>query len=211
MVRAVRPVVEVFADVSCPFTHVGLRRFVERRAAAGRQDVLLRIRAWPLEIVNGHPLDATFVGEEVDEVRDQVAPALFRGFSVSSFPSSSIPAFATAAAAYRAGDDIGEAVSLHLRDLLFEEGEDISDRRVLERVAATYQLEIGDDDLHSVEVDHTEGKQRGVIGSPHFFTATGSFFCPALDISRNAAGHLRVVADPTAFEAMMAAALAPVK
>jgi len=109
------------------------------------------------------------------------------------------------------GDDIGEAVSLHLRDLLFEEGEDISDQRVLERVADTFQLEIGDADLRSVDVDHAEGQQQGVIGSPHFFTTTGSFFCPALDISRNAAGHLRVVADPTAFEAMMAAALAPVE
>ena len=35
------PVVEVFADVLCPFAHVGIRRFVERRHAAGRDDVRL--------------------------------------------------------------------------------------------------------------------------------------------------------------------------
>ena len=29
-------VIEVFADVTCPFTHVGLRRFVERRGELGR-------------------------------------------------------------------------------------------------------------------------------------------------------------------------------
>ncbi len=206
---AIRPVVEVFADLACPFTHAGLRRFVERRAEAGRQDVVLRVRAWPLELVNGHPLDAHFIAEEVEEVRQQVAPTLFRGFSVSSFPSSSLPAFAVAAAAYRSGDDVGEAVSLRLRDLLFEEGEDIRDPRVLQQVAETYDLEVTDEDRAAVDLDYAEGVQRGVVGSPHFFTGSGSFFCPALDISRDPAGHLRVVADPTAFDAMITAAFAP--
>jgi len=207
---AVRPVVEVFADVCCPFTHVGLRRFVERRAEAGRLDVVLRVRAWPLELINGHPLDATFIGEEVDEVRRQVSTSLFQGFSVSSFPSSSLPAFAAAAAGYRAGNDIGEAVSLHLRNLLFEEGTDISDRRVLERVAETYQLEVGDADRSAVDFDHAEGLGRGVVGSPHFFTETGNYFCPAaLDTSRDLSGHLKIAADPAPFDAMIAEAFAP--
>ena len=48
---------EVFADVCCPFTHVGLRRIVRRRAELGRDDVVLVVRAWPLELVNGVPLD----------------------------------------------------------------------------------------------------------------------------------------------------------
>jgi hypothetical protein len=50
-------IIEVFADAGCPFTHVGLRRLVEHRDHAGRDDVVLRVRAWPLELVNGHPLD----------------------------------------------------------------------------------------------------------------------------------------------------------
>jgi len=203
-----QPVVEVFADVTCPFTHAGLRRFVERRAAAGRHDVVLRLRAWPLELVNGRPLDAAFVAEEVDEIRRQVAPTLFRGFTASSFPSSSLPALALAAAAYRAGDETGEAVSLRLRDLLFEEGEDIGDPGVLHRVAVGHGLVVDDRDRGAAEADWAEGRRRGVIGSPHFFIGTDSFFCPALDISRDAAGHLRVVADPTAFDAMVATAFA---
>ncbi|MGZ4784252.1 MAG: DsbA family oxidoreductase, partial [Acidimicrobiales bacterium] len=89
-------VVEVFADVGCPFTHVGLRRFVERRDAAGRQDIGLRVRAWPLEVVNGQPLDPRFIAEEVDEIRTQVAPTLFTGFTESTFPSTSLPALAVA-------------------------------------------------------------------------------------------------------------------
>jgi hypothetical protein len=47
--------VEVFADVGCPFAHVGLRRFVERRDELGRDDVVLWVRAWPLELVNARP------------------------------------------------------------------------------------------------------------------------------------------------------------
>jgi hypothetical protein len=46
-------VVEVFADVSCPFAHVGLRRLVEQRDKLARDDIVLRVRAWPLELVNG--------------------------------------------------------------------------------------------------------------------------------------------------------------
>jgi hypothetical protein len=34
-----------------------------------------------------------------------------------------------------------------------------------------------------------------VIGSPHFFTPAGSFFCPSLDVHRDDTGHLRITAD----------------
>ena len=50
-------VIEVYADVWCPFAYVGLLCVVERRAQLEREDVFLNIRAWPLELVNGAPLD----------------------------------------------------------------------------------------------------------------------------------------------------------
>ena len=78
--------VEVFADVACPFTHVGLRRLVARRAALGRDDVVLRVRAWPLELVNGRPLAADAVAEEVVELTASVAP----GSSPASTPPASL-------------------------------------------------------------------------------------------------------------------------
>jgi hypothetical protein len=96
-------VIEVFADVACPFTHVGLRRFVDRRAELGRHDV-----------------------------------------------------------------------SVDLTD----------SRRVLE--------------------DHAEGLARGVVGSPHFFTPAGGFFCPSLDVHRDAGGHLRITADTASFDRFVA-------
>jgi predicted DsbA family dithiol-disulfide isomerase len=198
-------VVEVFADVACPFTHVGLRRLADRRDQFGRTDVVLRVRAWPLEHVNHAPLDGAFIAEEVDAIREQVAPDLFAGFAPDTFPSTSLPALALAAAAYRRGDIVGEAVSLELRDLCFEQGVDIADREVLDRVAAEHDLIVTDDDRASIEADHAEGGSRGVIGSPHFFTPEGSFFCPSLDVGRDGQGVLHVARNEAGLAAFLAA------
>jgi predicted DsbA family dithiol-disulfide isomerase len=192
--------IEVFADVACPFTHVGLRRFVARRAELGRDDVVLRVRAWPLEIVNGRPLDPHFIAEEIDDIRQQVAPGMFAGFAEAAFPASSIPALALAAAADRHDRAVGERVSLTLRDLLFERGVDIADTELLGRLAEEHGVTIGPADHQRVLDDHAEGVARGVIGSPHFFTPAGGFFCPALDVHRDAGGHLRITADRPGFE-----------
>lgn len=192
--------IEVFADVGCPFTHIGLRRFTARRRELGRDDVRLRVRGWPLEIVNGRPLDPDFIAEEVDEIRPQVAPDLFTGFSAAAFPATSLPALALEAAAHGVDPIIGERISLELRDRLFEQGEDISDRSVLERIAAAHGVSFDPDDRTAPESDHREGVARGVIGSPHFFTPSGAFFCPSLDVRRDDAGHLVVSADPEGFQ-----------
>ncbi len=193
-------VIEVFADVACPFTHVGLRRFVELRTQLGRHDVTLWVRAWPLEIVNHHPLDPHFIAEEVDEIRDQVAPTLFERFAEESFPASSLPALSLAAAAYDKDLSTGERVSLALRDLLFEDGVDIADTEVLGRLAADHDISVDLADTRRVLDDQAAGVARGVIGSPHFFTPAGGFFCPALDIRRDAGGHLRITADTQGFD-----------
>jgi len=197
-------VIEVFADVTCPFTHVGLRRFVDRRAELGRPDVTLRVRAWPLEVVNGQPLDPHFVAEEILELRQHVAPTLFQGFTEATFPTSSVPALGLAAAAYDEDLGTGERVSLALRDLLFEQGIDIADTVVLGRVATEHDLSVDLTEDRRVLEDHAEGLARGVVGSPHFFTPAGGFFCPSLDVHRDAGGHLRITADRAGFDRFIA-------
>lgn len=197
--------VEVFADVLCPFTHVGLRRLVERRESLGRTDVGLWVRSWPLEVVNGHPLDAAFVAEEVLEIREQVAPDLFAGFDPEAWPATAIPALALAVAAYRVSPITGEAVSLELRHRLFERGEDISDADVLAEVSGAYGVETSDDDVIGVHREHAEGVERKVTGSPHFFTAHQSFFCPVLKVGRDEDGALRVRPDHEGFDQFMEA------
>jgi predicted DsbA family dithiol-disulfide isomerase len=197
-------VIEVFADVACPFTHVGLRRLVEQRAGLGRDDVHLLVRAWPLELVNGKPLDPAFIYEEVVDIRHQVAPDLFARYREDALPSSSMPALALTAAAYRKDVTTGERVALRLRELLFEDGVDIAEPSVLESVAAEHGVAEPFDDTAAVLADHAEGVERGVIGSPHFFTGGDGFFCPSLSVGRDAEGALHVELDTAAFDAFVA-------
>jgi predicted DsbA family dithiol-disulfide isomerase len=193
------PIIEVYADVCCPFTHVGLRAVVRRRAELGRRDVVLRVRAWPLELVNGSPLDPARAAEHVDALRSQVAPDLFAQFDPSHFPRTSLPALALAAAAYRQSDRQGEAVSLALRDSLFELGHDISRHDVLVSVAHTHGMgEVGPEDDERVREQWREGQVRGVVGSPHFFCGDLDAFCPSLDISRDPEGHVHLRRDAEA-------------
>ncbi len=64
--------IEVFADIVCPFTHVGLRRLTEARA--GREtSPAVRVRAWPLELLNGAPLGAELAAREIEALRAQIA------------------------------------------------------------------------------------------------------------------------------------------
>jgi len=179
-------VIEVFADVVCPFTHAGLRRLVARRSELHRDDVLLRVRAWPLELVNGRLLAADMAAEQVAALRGGVAPDLFSGFDPGRFPRSSLPALALAAEGYAAGPAVGEAISLALRTALFEEGRDIGDLAVLVDIAARHGVAFADPEggREAVMADWTEGRDRGVIGSPHFFIDGTDVFCPTLDIRR---------------------------
>ena len=193
-------VIEVFADVACPFAHVGLKSFVARRAELGRDDVILRVRAWPLEIVNGRPLDPGDVAEEIDALHDQVGSTFFTGFTQESFPATSLPALTLVSVAYEHGLVTGERVSLQLRDLLFEQGVPIADADVLHWVAVEHAIDVDLFDERQVLDEHAQGVRRGVIGSPHFFTPAGGFFCPALDVGRDENGRLRVRADKENFE-----------
>jgi predicted DsbA family dithiol-disulfide isomerase len=194
-------VIEVFADAACPFTHVGLRRITAERDRRGRADVVLRCRAWPLELVNGTPLEPDVVAEEVAALRASVAPELFAGFDPTRFPGSSLPALSLAAAAYRAGLGPGEQVSLAIRTAVFEEGRDLEDPGVLAAIAGAagvdYDTVAGDG--ADVRADWHEGQARGVVGSPHFFVDGAGLFCPTLQISHGDDGFT-VELDRPAFE-----------
>jgi predicted DsbA family dithiol-disulfide isomerase len=184
--------VEVFADVLCPFTHVGLHTLIDRRRERGIDHPRLRMRAWPLELINGKPLDPDHIAAEIVALRDSVRPDLFTGFSVGTFPNTSMAAFALTAAADRTEDPVLiEDVGMALRDAVFEGGLDIGRPEVVRSLAARFGLTPLDADATeaAVRADWDEGKRRGVVGSPHFFTPDGGgWFCPGLAISRDDAG-----------------------
>jgi len=176
--------IEVFADIVCPFTHVGLRRLSQERHARGRS-LRLRVRAWPLELINGAGLGADLLVREITALRDRVAPELFSGFDPELFPLSSIPAFGLVSAAYAVDYAIGAAVSLAVRDALFEHGLDVSAPGVLRAIGRRFDVE--PPDLATARaatlVDWERGKTRAVQGSPHFFIGDHGWFCPSLEIN----------------------------
>jgi predicted DsbA family dithiol-disulfide isomerase len=198
--------IEVWADVWCPFAHVGLRRVIDERDRR-HSDVRLRVRAWPLELVNGRPLDPAFIAEEVDEIRPQLPVPMFTGFRQDRFPTSSLPALALTEAAYDVDVVTGELVALGLRDALFEQGLDVGDRDVLDQIARQHGVgPVTDAHRAAVEQAWHDGQARGVVGSPHVFNGSGNWFCPALQI-RRVDGHLDVSFSTDAFEQFLEACL----
>jgi len=199
--------IEVYADVMCPFAYVGLRAFEERRGALGAAEPVVVARAWPLEIVNGHGHDAHHLAPEIEALRTEVAPGLFAGFDPDTFPTSTLPALAATSAAYRRSPATGEAFALAVRVALFEEGRDVSDPAVLAQLARQLDVEEATEaDRAAVEADLAAGRDRGVAGSPHWFTSTGGFFCPSLDIHHEG-DRWDVHFDRAGFEAFLTGAL----
>jgi len=203
------PVIEVFADIWCPFAHVGLRAVEEQREVTGRTDVAIWVRAWPLELVNKVPLDPQTTKEHADDLRNQVAPDLFTDLDVDRFPRSTLDALALANRAYRTDLEVGERVSFALRDALFEEGRDISDPVTLEYLAHDLGVVMPDESDHAAVIaDWEAGRRRGVLGSPHFFCGETDVFCPSLDITKDPVQGLSVVRDVSQLAAFVERCLA---
>jgi predicted DsbA family dithiol-disulfide isomerase len=184
------PALEVFADITCPFTHVGLKQVVGHVAEMDEPiDVI--VRAWPLEWVNGVALDAEIVAKKSCVIADQLDVDYFSGVSADHWPTSTIPALNLVASAYAGDAATGLAVSLELREALFERGVNVGDMDVLTEISAAYDLPVpAVEACDAVRADYEAGLAREVKGSPHFWVGQDDFFCPALDIGHDDEGHL---------------------
>jgi len=192
----VTPTIEVYADVWCPFAHVGLRAVDEHRRRSAREDVVIRVRPWPLELVNAAPMDPLKTLGHVEHLREHVAAKMFRDFAVDRFPSSTLNALALVERAYELDERLGERASFEVRDALFEEGRDVSDPRVLEELAHRWGVEAATNlDRASVVESWHEGQVRGVRGSPHFFCAGRDSFCPSLQITNDPVRGVQIERD----------------
>ncbi len=183
-------IVEVYADITCPFTHVGLKRVVQHVSEMSQPAEVI-VRAWPLEWVNGAPMAVDAVIVKAAALTDQLGVDDFSGLRADAWPTSTIPALNIAASAYERNAATGLAVSLELRAALFERGDNIGDPAVLAAIATAHGLPAPEFEVcDSVQSDYDGGAERGVRGSPHFFVATDDFFCPALDLGHDDEGHL---------------------
>jgi predicted DsbA family dithiol-disulfide isomerase len=187
--------IDVFADITCPFAYVGLHHVIDHIAELDRP-VSVVVRSWPLEWVNGSGLAVDGVETKAAALREQLGVDLFNGLAPDRWPSSTIPALALAAAAYDLDSATGLAVSLELRTALFELETDISDIGALREIARAHGIEFDPGDDRAVRADYEAGRARGVKGSPHYFVADTDFFCPALDLGRDADDHLIARFDP---------------
>lgn len=196
--------IEVFADITCPFTHVGLKRVIEHVAEMDRP-LTIHVRAWPLEWVNGAGLEIDAVEMKAKALSDQLGVDDFSGLDHDHWPGSTIQALELAAAAYARDMQTGLAVSLELRTALFEHGLDVGDPDVLAGIAAEHDLTLpGVGSSGAVQADYDEGRSRGVSGSPHFFVGQDNFFCPALDLGHDAEGNLTARLDTDGLAAFFA-------
>ncbi len=183
-------IVEVYADITCPFTHVGLKRVVQHVSEMSEPAEVI-VRAWPLEWVNGSPLAVDAVLVKAKALTDQLGVDDFSGIRADAWPTSTIPALNLVASAYERDGATGLALSLELRAALFERGDDISDPDVLAQIATAHGLPMpATETSEAVQVDYDGGLARGVKGSPHFFVASDDFFCPTLDLGHDADGQL---------------------
>lgn len=183
--------ITVFGDICCPFTYAGLetlRRERDRRSA----DLRIEVRAWPLELINGVPFDADHVAAEIRALRSGPTPDLFTGFDRRSFPSTSIPAFGLVHHAYETGLGVGEHAAFAVRRAIFERGLDVGRHDVLAEIAVELGIEVPSTEQAEtwVRADLAEGRRSGVIGSPHFVTGQGSWFCPLLHIGKENDGFV---------------------
>lgn len=196
----------MFADVSCPFAHVGLNRVLAARTAAGSAAVV-HVRAWPLEVVNGTPLTGPGIAEKVAALRASVAPDLFAGFDPDVFPASTVGLLAAEAAAHDLSPQVGERFSVHVRELIFEHGVDPSEASIFDELLRSSGVDPGDVVLARPAAEHDEGVSRGVVGSPHFFAGDASWFCPSLHIAHDDHGY-DISFDQAGFDAFAAVAFA---
>lgn len=198
--------IEVFADITCPFTHIGLK-IVVAEVAALDVEIEVKVRAWPLEWVNGSMADPVAIGDKIALITEQLSVTDFDGFRTDRWPRTTIPALNLAAAGYEIDPATGLAASLHLRSLVFEHGRDVSDSDVLAEVAASFGLPVPQTDPSPwVVADYEDGKRRGVRGSPDFFVGDDEFFCPSLDLGHTDDGTLTSSFDADGLRQLIASA-----
>ena len=186
----------------CPFTHVGLRRFVQHRTeAAARRRPSLGAGLAPRD----RQRRAARAGRRGRGGRR--SPPRRRARAFAGVPGGPLPGHVASGAGAGRGRLWGQPRGRRA-------GQPRAARRCCSSGASTSprptcwpswptESGVAFDPRRPIRgADGPRSTECGAasIGSPHFFTPAGGFFCPSLDVSRDATGRLRVAADPDRFD-----------
>ena len=141
--------VEVFADTTCPFTHVGLKRVTE------------------------HVADLAPVQVKAAALSEQLGVDDFAGLWPDHWPSTTLPTLELAAAAYGVDAARGMAVNV----ALFEQSCDVGDLNVLAEIAAEHGG-AARDMSDAVQADYEDVLAQGSADLPTFGLATPTSSAP---------------------------------
>lgn len=130
-----------WGEYYCPWTYIAvvrLRRVMP--SLAGR--VSLRLRAFPLELIDGFAAPRDVLAQEWWLAAIQEPHASFAPHSGEHWPTTTMPAFEAAWCAARQGDAAAADFDLRVRRAFFAEGRDIGSRQVMRDIAAETGLDI---------------------------------------------------------------------
>jgi predicted DsbA family dithiol-disulfide isomerase len=182
----------VWADIACPWATVVLHRLVRERDRRGL-DLMIDLRAYPLELVNGRPTPRAEIDGDIAALAAMEPDLGMAPWSADpdTYPVTSLPALEAVRAATSQGAEMGLALDSRLRRAFFAEHRCISILPIITDCAEECEgLDVGRllDEMRTGPVlgdvlGHLDqATHLGVVGSPHVALADGSgWFAPSLE------------------------------
>lgn len=223
-------IVDFWSDVGCPWASLAVLRFRAARHAAGLDGkVVLRHRAFPLELINGQGTPKPVLDSERDVLMELEPDLGWRPWSTDEwlYPGSLLLALEAVRAAQlpdvgglQASEDLDSA----LRHAFYADARPIglhtevlavaASRPTVDEAALSHHLERGT--ARSLLFEDLRGwQERGVQGSPHLFLPDGTeAHNPGVAIEwhedEEGEWHVTVLSDrPEVYRDLLTAAVAP--
>lgn len=196
----------VFADLGCPWAHVGVHRLHSARQRLGLEaSVGMDVRAFPLEIINAQPTPFKGLQNEIPELAVMEPDAGWELWTAdaTTWPVTTLLPMEAVEAAKEQSLEASATLDHALRRALFGQSRCISMRHVILDVAATCEgldvpalVEALDDGrARRPMLDGYTSAAGAIEGSPHYFLADGTaLHNPGVDFHWDKAQH-RIVID----------------
>lgn len=146
-----------WTEFYCPWSYIGTVRLgAIMPEYQGR--LKLRVRAFPLELIDGHSAPRHILDQEWWLAAIQEPRAEFAPYTGDDWPTTTMPAFEAAWCAWRLGDQIGLDYDLRVRRAFFAQGRNIGRRDVLVAIAEEAGL-----DMDRFVRDFESGQARDAV------------------------------------------------